>query len=344
MDFLYEDRLEAEQTPSNNQANSNYLLVENGQANSGHQLAMMTPISSDPIVLEQSQHPNLATTSNTIGSSAFGQKLSELVDGKPTTLTSGMVNESTSTNSNRVVESGDAEISDFIYYNYTSDSEDAANDSMQTKIGNNLEANDSNVNTNAIVIVNLDKTSKLTRANIPNRFKCELCEYSTKRRSHLMRHNRIHTNERPYECEFCDKRFSRKDHRDRHIHTHMKMFAVQRLKRPQEFKHEEFRKSHESHYKARRFQCYLCKKVVSRRRRLLNHMQEHTSGRFPCSKCQKQFGSKVNLKRHMTVHDNLIGFQCSNCNRGFIHKTPWELHENRCISETDLMPLMQDED
>ena len=37
---------------------------------------------------------------------------------------------------------------------------------------------------------------------------CDVCEKVFRYPSHLARHKRIHTNEKPYECDVCEKRFT----------------------------------------------------------------------------------------------------------------------------------------
>ncbi|KAL7054711.1 hypothetical protein AAHC03_025818 [Spirometra sp. Aus1] len=49
---------------------------------------------------------------------------------------------------------------------------------------------------------------------------CDTCNKAFTRSDHLITHRRTHTGEKPYQCPHCDRRFARSDERSRHIKTH----------------------------------------------------------------------------------------------------------------------------
>lgn len=51
-------------------------------------------------------------------------------------------------------------------------------------------------------------------------FPCPTCHRIFNNRSHLKRHNMIHSGEKPWACTYCEKRFNRKSHLNRHLLTH----------------------------------------------------------------------------------------------------------------------------
>ena len=52
------------------------------------------------------------------------------------------------------------------------------------------------------------------------RYRCVYCGYKFIRFTHLRRHMRIHTGDKPYSCEICRKRFARSDYKLAHSQSH----------------------------------------------------------------------------------------------------------------------------
>ena len=51
-------------------------------------------------------------------------------------------------------------------------------------------------------------------------YKCKHCEFKGGSPSKLKRHERIHSEERPFECSVCGQKFKRKEHLDNHKFVH----------------------------------------------------------------------------------------------------------------------------
>lgn len=137
--------------------------------------------------------------------------------------------------------------------------------------------------------------------------KCNHCNKSFSRATHLKRHRLIHE-EGKIQCSICDKRFTRIDHLNLHVAS--------------------------NHTESKPFQCDVadCKKGFVRQEHLKKHIEakhsDSTKDKEICDICQKSFASKKYLRTHMkshTIAENK-GLVCKYCNREFSDKT--ELNEH----------------
>lgn len=111
------------------------------------------------------------------------------------------------------------------------------------------------------------------------KFPCRFCQRRFSLKSNCVRHERIHTNDKPHECRICSKRFILKKNMQEHERVHT-------LERP--------------------FQCEQCSRKFSRRNSLTRHSRIHTGEKpYSCNHCHKTFAWKTYLKRHfLKAHVN----------------------------------------
>ncbi|XP_070556431.1 zinc finger protein ZFP2-like isoform X2 [Ptychodera flava] len=182
---------------------------------------------------------------------------------------------------------------------------------------------------------------------------CGVCGRGFSERYRLMRHEKIHTGEKPFKCDQCDKVFSRKDNLDRH-------FFVQHLIRDREMKadvsndkgsvdkNHELETSKEANHEgdvsvgnAKGAQNFLTDIEVKKENNfdndvkdsyisaLMGQMTPRLSKQHVCLVCGKSFTNKYRLVRHEVIHTGERPYKCEICHRKFTRKDHMERHKSR---------------
>ncbi|XP_059351186.1 uncharacterized protein LOC130696249 isoform X2 [Daphnia carinata] len=185
----------------------------------------------------------------------------------------------------------------------------------------------------------------ISRTKPPKNFMCSTCGHTVSSKERLGIHERIHTDERPFDCKFCDKKFREKGTLVRHIRTHTgerpyacnicgksyrSRFAyVSHHRTKHETKQKEEKKDpmedRRKHPKIG-YRCEYCGKEFCQGRILAyeKHLTTHTGvcAAIPCTQpgCDFTYSDMTQLKEHTLAQHPEKAYTCDVCNKIFLTK------------------------
>ncbi|CAH4030001.1 zinc finger protein 2 homolog isoform X1 [Pieris brassicae] len=166
---------------------------------------------------------------------------------------------------------------------------------------------------------NMYKINTKKQENDELRYQCLYCVRKFAKPHEKVKHERIHTGEKPHICEICGKSFRVSYCLTLHMRTHTGARPYECPHCPKRFKaHSVYHHHILSHSDVRAYKCPFCPKSFKTSVQLAGHKNSHTKP-FQCQICNRPFASLYAVRLHMEVHSRLnsLKFKCTECGASY---------------------------
>ncbi|XP_075980237.1 uncharacterized protein LOC142979284 [Anticarsia gemmatalis] len=190
---------------------------------------------------------------------------------------------------------------------------DKMNCSICNKKFSSLEYLEMHMNVHNLDKVTVNKQDK----SLP--YKCLYCNRRFARPHEKVKHERIHTGEKPHSCEICGKSFRVSYCLTLHMRTHTGARPYACAHCGKRFKaHSVYNHHLLTHSEVRAYKCPFCPKAFKTSVQLAGHKNSHTKP-FACTHCNRPFASLYAVRVHTETHarQNNLKFSCSLCGASY---------------------------